>query len=206
MHTDKNRCYRPTPVFLVLSVFICVHLWFLFVLFCLVAASTLLAREPDAIASRYAASDFPSTPNPAASQRKKPPRRHCRKWPAWRTRPRPPHRNPFPLDARQHLLPVHLPLPGIASETQPFANCRDQSALELGCGRSLRGQRFRAHHPLQRVRSFPARRMGGPGYRSREPTPRRRLALEFRVSREGPHRRAQEDLVWRDAHSPRFHR
>src|ERR1039458_9850460 len=60
MRTDKNRCYRPTPVFLVLSVFICVHLWFLFVLFCLVAASTLLAREPDAIASRYAPSDFPS--------------------------------------------------------------------------------------------------------------------------------------------------
>jgi hypothetical protein len=55
------------------SVFIRVHLWFLFVLFCLVAASPLPAREPDTILSRYAASDFPLTANPQARQWKNAP-------------------------------------------------------------------------------------------------------------------------------------
>ncbi len=37
-------------------------------LFCLLAAATLPAREPDVAASRYAAADFPLTADPQARQ------------------------------------------------------------------------------------------------------------------------------------------
>ena len=57
MHTDKNRFLR----YPCLSVFICGF-------FCLLAASLLRARAPGTIASRYAASDFPLTADPHASQ------------------------------------------------------------------------------------------------------------------------------------------
>src|SRR5438445_1275512 len=127
-------------------------------------------------------------------------------WAERRSRARPSHRSAFALDQRQCLFPVCLPVRGAAPPSEPAPDERDQPALGLGRRGGFRGHGFRAHQQVQGIRDVAPGRMGGSGYRSRQPAPGGRLALELELRGESTRGCSKENLVRRDAHSSEEHR